>query len=102
MYIEVAEVEEHGPARLPPAAKARLEADATARQQAYEEWGPPPQVLVYVGAGAATKVWVDRGDPPKAAIVGMVGAWLVRDRALDYGRVVTCGCLVARRSAPAR
>jgi hypothetical protein len=67
-YIEVAEVEEHGPARLPPAAKARLEADATARQQAYEEWGPPPQVLVYVGAGAATKVWVDRGDPPKAAL----------------------------------
>jgi hypothetical protein len=39
---------------------------------------------------------------PRQPIVGMVGAWLVRDRALDYGRVVTCGCLVARRSEPAR
>ena len=68
-YTEVAEVEEHGPGRLASlaAATARLEAEAAARQQAYEEWGPPLQVLAYVGAGAATKVWVDRGDPPKAA-----------------------------------
>jgi hypothetical protein len=31
----------------------------------------------------------------------MAGIALVRDRALDYGRVVTCGCLRARQPGAA-
>ena len=36
------------------------------------------------------------GEHPRISLVVMVWLLLVRDRALDYGRVVTCGCPPAR------
>jgi len=36
------------------------------------------------------------GEDPRISLMVMVWLLLVRDRALDYGRVVTCGCPPAR------